>query len=190
MRKIKHLIHMSLDGYAAAADGNFEWMVYNDEIEKYAHDLIHNTGDAVIWGRNTFEGMKTYWPTVLGNPGSSPAELTHANWLNQSTKYVVSSTLDAAELGWENTTLLGANFAEEIAKIKQQPGKDILIMGSLALVQNLRQHGLVDEFYINVNPKTLGGGTPLFAPGEQEQLNLVEARTLQGGVVTLQYTRA
>jgi dihydrofolate reductase len=189
MRKIKHLIHMSLDGYANAPDGNFEWMVYNDEIEKYAHDLIHNTGDAVLWGRNTFEGMKTYWPTVLGNSGSSPAELEHANWLNHSTKYVVSTTLTEAELGWENTVVLGENFAEEIAKIKQQPGKDILIMGSLALVRSLREHGLIDEFYINVNPKTLGGGTPLFAPSEQEQLNLVEARTLQGGVVALQYTR-
>lgn len=189
MRKIKHLIHMSLDGYANAADGNFEWMVYNDDIEKYAHDLIHDTGDAVIWGRNTFEGMKMYWPTVLGNSGSSPAERNHATWLNQSTKYVVSTTLTEADLGWENSRLLGANFVEEITKIKQQPGKDILIMGSLKLVQSLREHKLIDEFYINLNPKTLGGGTPLFAPGEQELLNFVEAHPLQGGVVALRYER-
>lgn len=190
MRKIKHLIHMSLDGYANAPDGNFEWMVYNDEIEQYAHDLIHNTGDAVLWGRNTFEGMKFYWTTVLGSPGSSAAERNHATWLNQSTKYIVSSTLDAAGLDWENTTLLGANFVEEVAKIKQQPGKDILIMGSLALARTLREHGLVDEFHINVNPKTLGGGIPLFAPGEQAQLTLVKAQALQGGVVALHYNRA
>ena len=188
MRKIKHLIHMSLDGYAAAADGNFEWMAYNNEIEKYAHDVIHDTTEAVIWGRNTFEGMRMYWPTVPGNPGSSPAEVNHANWLNQSNKYVVSTTLKEADLGWEKTMLLGKNFAEEIAMLKQQPGKDIVMMGSLTLARALRQHDLIDEIYINVNPTTLGGGVALFAAEEQQKLTLVETRTLGDGVVALQYT--
>ena len=190
MRKLKHLIHASLDGYASAPDGSFDWILYNDEIEKYAHDLIHNTTDAVLWGRNTFEGMRSYWSTVPGNPGSSPAELNHANFLNQSHKYVVSTTLKEADLGWDKTVLLGENFAEEVAKIKQQPGKDIVIMGSLKLAESLRRHGLIDEFYINVNPTTLGGGTPLFSAGEQQKLNLLDVGKLKGGVVTLRYERA
>ncbi len=190
MRKIKHLIHVSLDGYAAAADGSFDWITYNDEIEKYAHDLIHNTTDSVLWGRNTFEGMRMYWPTVPGNPESSPAEQNHVHWLSQSTKYVASKTLAAADLGWEKTVLLGEPVAEEVAKIRQQPGGDIIMMGSVALAKSLRQHELIDEFFINVNPRVLGGGTPLFEAGEKLSLTLVESRSLKGGVVTLHYAKA
>ena len=79
---------------------------------------------------------------------------------------------------------------EEVAKIKQEPGKDIMIMGSLKLAQALRQHGLIDEFHINVGPLVLGGGTSLFGAGETLKLNLVDAKNLKGGVVALHYAKA
>src|SRR5689334_16335033 len=139
MRKIISMIHLSLDGFAAGPNDELDWISYDDELEQYAHSL-HAMTDAVIWGRRTYEGMASYWLTVPGNPASTRAELEHATWLKNSTKIVVSRTLSHIEWdGATNTILIKDNIAEAINAIKQQPGKDIWFLGSIALAQTFMQ---------------------------------------------------
>ena len=184
MRKLKLHISVSLDGFASSPDGGFEWIVYNEEVERYAHGLT-KSADTVVFGRVTYKGMQSYWPTVPGNPASSPAEVSHAKWLERATKIVVSETLTAAEADWETTILLGGNFAEEIQKYRRQPGGEMVSFGSPTLVRSLVLLGLYDELHLNINPVILGGGKPLFGPQERQSIKLVDTRQMAGGVVGL-----
>jgi dihydrofolate reductase len=191
MREVIAMIHLSLDGFAAGPNDELDWISYDDELEQYAHSL-HPQTDAVIWGRRTYQGMAGYWRTVPGNPGSTPAELEHAHWLDDATKIVVSRTLE--RIDWNATTdaqktvLIKDNIAEEINAIKQQPGKDIWFLGSTMLAQTFMQLDLIDEYRLNINPTVLGQGKPLFAGvTRQFPLKLLDARTLTSGVVALRY---
>ena len=188
MRKIISLIHLSLDGFAAGPNDELDWIAYDDELEQYAHSMQAMT-DAVIWGRRTYEGMASYWLTVPGNPGSTAGELEHARFLENATKIVVSRTLDRIE--WnnaQNTVLIKDNIAEEINKIKQQPGKDIWFLGSTMLAQTFMQLDLIDEYRFNINPTVLGKGKPLFAGVTRKiPLKLLEARAFKSGVTALRY---
>jgi dihydrofolate reductase len=188
MRKIISLIHLSLDGLAAGPNDEMDWISYDAELEQDAHSIQALT-DAVIWGRRTYEGMAGYWLTVPGNPGSSPAELEHARFLEHSTKIVVSRTLDQIDwAGATNTVLIKDNIAEQINQIKQQPGKDIWFLGSTALAQTFMQLDLIDEYRINVNPVVLGVGKPYFANVTRNfKLKLLGSKTFQSGVVALRY---
>jgi dihydrofolate reductase len=188
MRKIIALIHLSLDGFAAGPNDELDWISYDEELEQYAHSM-HDLTDAVIWGRRTYEGMAGYWLTVPGNPGSTPAELEHAHFLDNATKIVVSRTLD--RIDWnntKNTVLIKDNIAEQINKIKQQSGKDIWFLGSTNLAQTFMQLDLIDEYRININPTVLGSGKPLFANVNRNiPLKLLESKTFKSGVVALRY---
>ena len=184
MRKIIGLIHMSLDGYTSGLNDEMDWIVYNDEVAQYSHDL-HALTDAAIYGRVTYEGMQSYWPTVLSQPNPDPRDLNHAHWLEGITKYVVSRTLQSAD--WGKTVIIHDNLAEEFNKLKAQPGKDIWFLGSPNLARSFFDLGLFDEYRINVNPVVLGKGKRLFGESERIDLNLIEARTLQDGVVALRY---
>jgi dihydrofolate reductase len=188
MRKVIALIHLSLDGFAAGPNDELDWIAYDEELERYSHSL-HALTDAVIWGRRTYEGMASYWLTVPGNPDSTPAELEHARWLENASKIVVSRTLDRVE--WNdapNTMLIKDNIAEEINRIKQQPGKDIWFLGSITLAQTFMRLDLIDEYRFNINPTMLGRGKPLFAGLTRKvPLKLLEAKTFKSGVVALRY---
>lgn len=188
MRKVISMIHLSLDGLAAGPNDELDWISYDAELEQYAHSM-HEITDAVIWGRRTYEGMAGYWLTVPGNPESTPAELEHAHFLESATKIVVSRTLD--RVAWndaQNTVLIKDNIADQINAIKQQPGKDIWFLGSVALAQTFMQLDLIDEYRININPTVLGKGKPFFAEERRNfPLKLLEARTLKSGVVALRY---
>ena len=189
MRKVISLIHMSLDGYAAGPNGEMDWIVYDSDIEQAAHAL-HATTDAAIYGRVTYQMMAGYWPSVLANPErQTQAELNHARWVDTATKIVFSRTLDHAD--WHNTLLIKDNLVEEMQRIKQQPGKDIWLLGSPSLSQAFMQHNLIDEYRINVNPVILGGGKPYF--GQQQTrlgLKLVASKAHQNGVTELRYEPA
>ncbi len=186
MRKILSLIHMTLDGFAAGPNGEMDWIVYNDDVEKEGHAL-HERTDAAIYGRVTYGMMQGYWPSVLANPAAhTPPEVAHARWYDDATKYVFSRTLDAALP--RNTVLMKDNVVEEMQRIKQQPGKDIWLLGSPSIAQLLAHHNLIDEFRLNISPVVLGRGKPYFAHSDvMQSLNLTESKTLEGGVVALRY---
>jgi dihydrofolate reductase len=112
-----------------------------------------------------------------------------ADRMNGIPKYVVSTTLDQVE--WNNSRLINENIPEQVSQLKQQPGQDILVAGSRALVHTLMQHDLIDEFRLLVHPVVLGGGKRLFGDGSGAKvLKLVDSKTFSSGVVALSYQPA
>lgn len=187
MRKIVSFMHVSLDGCYATPDGGLGWVSYDKELESYAHSL-HATTDVAIHGRVTYGMMRGYWPTVLEEESPDPAALAHAIWLRDALKVVVSRTLE--DPAWENSMLIKDNLAEEFTKLKQKPGKDMVIFGSPGLVKSLVKLDLVDEFRLSVNPVLLGSGKLLFGSLDAPlKLELIENRTLKSGAAALHYRR-
>ncbi len=133
--------------------------------------------DALLLGRVTYQGFAEAWPSRDGD---------FADKFNNMPKYVVSTTLDEAE--WNNSTLIKENVAEEVSKLKQQPGQDILVNGSRTLVHTLMDHDLVDEYRLMVFPVVLGSGKRLFKEeSDMKALRLVDSKTVGAGVLILTY---
>jgi dihydrofolate reductase len=129
----------------------------------------------------TYEEFASYWPY------QNSADQPFTDYLNNTPKYVVSTTLEEP-LEWQNSTLIKANIAEEIAKLKRQPGKDIGIVGSGTLVRSLLRDGLLDELRLMIHPVILGDGKRLFEDGlDREALELVDSKTFGSGVISLAY---
>lgn len=187
MRKVVLFLHTSLDGFVEGPNGtkDLQWVSYDDDLVKHAHNLF-TTVDTILWGRGTFHIMKEYWPTVPSNPSATPRDVEHSKWLDRTTKIVFSSTLDNVD--WVNSRLVKDNVAEEITKLKQQPGNDIMILGSPGLGHSLMQLGLIDEYQFTVSPVILGRGKPLFKGiDEKLRLKLLDSKTVPSGVVLLHY---
>jgi dihydrofolate reductase len=188
MRKVILLEHVSLDGYVAGPNGEMDWITFDEPLTNYVHAL-HARMDAAVYGRKTYEMMHGYWPTVLTEASPEPTALEHAQWLDKATKIVISKSLD--QIDWGNSILIHDHILEAMTEIKQQPGKDIFLVGSISIAQELMRLGLIDEYWINVNPVVLGSGAPLFGGLEQTlRLNLVKSQTFDCGVVALQYVPA
>jgi dihydrofolate reductase len=186
MRKLVLFIGSSLDGYAQGPNiWDIEWIPYDDESIEYSDGVVSTVGSPV-YGRVTYEGMKGYWPTVFDNPSSTEHDIKHATWLENVTKIVISNSMEKTD--WNNTILINDNVVEEIKKLKQMPGKDLVIFGSPSLSHYLMEHHLIDEFRISLVPIVLGGGIPLFkGMKDRMKLNLLETRTFKSGVVALHY---
>ncbi len=174
MRKVVVTEFLSLDGVMEAPH-LWSFPYWNDEIEKFKHDELF-ASDAQLLGRVTYQGFASAWPSRTGE---------YADRLNNLPKYVVSTTLETAE--WHNSHLIKENIAEEVIRLKQQPGQNILVHGSRALVQTLMQHQLIDEYNLLVYPLILGSGMRLLNEGDTASLKLVEARPFSSGVVLLRY---
>jgi dihydrofolate reductase len=140
--------------------------------------------DAMLMGRVLYEEWAAFWPNQ--DPDENPV----AARMNGVRKYVVSTTLEEP-LEWQNSTLIGDKVAEEISRLKEQPGKDISISGSPTLVQSLLQDGLLDELRLMVHPIVVGSGKRLFEDGgDQKALELVDSETFSTGVLYLTYQPA
>jgi len=148
------------------------------EGDKFKLDEVLEA-DALLLGRKTYEGFAKAWPTVTDEVG-------FAEKMNSMPKYVVSSTLESAD--WNNSTVINGDVAEEVAKLKQQPGGNILVAGSAQLVQTLMDHDLVDEYRLMIYPVLLGSGKRLFKDGiDTTALQIVETnQTGQVATVVLQ----
>lgn len=185
MRKLVSLMHVSLDGFAAGPNDELNWIMYNPDVEKNAHDLIYGM-DATMYGRVTYEGMKSYWPIAAELPETSPAEVAYAHWVNGVPKYVISNSLESSD--WAGTVFVRGDLAAEVNAIKQQPGKAIALLGSPTTVRALAALDLIDEYHVNINPVILGVGKPALAGTDHPpQLKLVESTTLKGGVIHAVY---
>lgn len=185
MRKLVLFMHVSLDGYASDSNGGLGWIPYDEEIEKYAEEVVAEVGSPV-YGRNTYELMESYWPTVLDNPKASKHSMDHARWLQDVKKIVISGTMNKAE--WNNTMLIKDNIAEQVKALKEQPGKNLVIFGSPGAAKTLLQLGLIDEFLLTICPVVLGGGKSIFNGGSEKiRLNLLSSRTLKTGIIAARY---
>jgi dihydrofolate reductase len=185
MRKIILSNMVALDGFFAGPNGELDWHVVDDEYNEYAIDLLSKV-DTILFGRVTYQLMADYWPAVAMNPSTSKNDLEIADKMNNLPKIVFSKTLHKVE--WNNSRLVKENIPEEISKMKQQAGKDMVILGSGSIVSSLMQLGLIDEYRIIVNPVVLGNGKPLFKDiNDKLNLKLLNVRVFDSGNVILFY---
>jgi dihydrofolate reductase len=194
MRKLVVGTFLTLDGVMQApgdpqedTEGGFKhggWQMpyFDADAGRIIGEQIAAT-DALLLGRVTYQIFAAYWP-------NAPEDDPIAKKLNSVPKYVVSTTLDKVE--WNNSTLIKGNLADEVAKLKRQPGSGTLsVTGSGKLAQTLMQHGLVDEYALWIHPVVLGSGKRLFAGGIVPfNLKLVDTKTTGSGVVILTYQPA
>ena len=182
MRKVVAAEFLSLDGVMEAPD-RWHFPYFNDEMEQAIGEGFA-ASDAMLMGRVNYEEWAAYWPQ------QDPEENPVAAAMNGRQKYVVSTTLEEP-LEWSNSTLIKGNVAEEIAKLKKGPGKDIVISGSATLVRSLLGYGLLDELKLMVHPILVGGGKRLFdEEAETKPLELVDSKTFSTGVLYLTYRPA
>jgi len=169
--------YLTLDG-VFEEPGHWSFDFFNEEAMQYKYDELFSS-DAQLLGRVTYDGFAKAWPT-MENTGD------FGERMNSMPKYVVSTTLDHAD--WNNTTVLKDNVVDEIRRLKEQPGRNLLVAGSGKLVQTLIQNDLVDEFRFMVHPLVLGKGKRLFPEGvEQFNLKLMETKPFKAGIVVLHY---
>lgn len=181
MRKIIVSNLVSLDGFMAGPEGEIDWFLWNEETAQYAKELAESI-DTILFGRVTYELMAGFWPTSAAD--SEDPVITE--YMNNSDKIVFSKTLERAD--WKNTRVVKEINPEEILKLKQQPGKNMVIYGSGSLVSTLTQSGLIDDYLIFVNPVVLGQGKPLFKDlKDRHNLKLVNTKIFKNGVGLLQY---
>ena len=183
MRKLMVSEWISLDGVFDAEKMGEWFMPYDSESRQAYIQECHRTCDAILFGRKTYEMLAPYWSAMKNNEDGV------ADKLNSVPKYVVSSTLEKAD--WNNTTVIKGNIAEEIGKLKQQPGNEIMLEGSAELVQLLAEADLVDEYRFMVHPVIMGSGKRLFRDGMHAAgLKLVKTQSLDAGIIVLYYQPA
>ena len=177
MRRVINSTYVSLDGLIELLDHwHFDYL--DDASNKVEWDQLV-TSDALLMGRRTYEGFAEVWPSRDGD---------FADKINGMTKYVASTTLKRPD--WANSVVIDGDLAEEVAKLKRQPGQDILMYGFGPVAQTLLQHGLLDEIRLWVHPVFVGAGGPsdmLFREGNSARLRLAGTRPLASGVVVLSY---
>jgi dihydrofolate reductase len=175
MRKVVVAEFVSLDGVIHEPIWTFHY--WYDEIAAFKHNELFSS-DALLLGRVTYEGFAQAWPGQTDKQG-------YADRMNGLPKYVVSTTLKKAE--WNNSHLVKANVVDEISKLKQQDGQNILIFGSGKLIETLIQHDLVDQYNLLIYPLVVGSGQRMFEEGTNTRLKLADTRTFSSGVVALIY---
>lgn len=182
MRKLIAGMNMTLDGFC-----DHTVMIADDEVHQHYADLLNNA-DTLIYGRITYQLMESYWPAIVKNPTGVKAEDEFAVAIDNISKIVYSRTLKSVD--WKNTILKKEIVKEEILKLKQQAGKDILV-GSPSLIVALMQLDLVDECQFCIHPIIVGSGLLLFKNvTDRIELKLLKTKTFGCGAVIFYYERA
>ena len=191
MRKVVVNESLSVDGVMQApgapdedrsggfGHGGWAMSYFDDAMGEMASEGMGST-DGLLLGRKTYEIFAAYWP-------NQPDDVPFAAFLNGIRKYVASKTLEEP-LEWANSNLIKGDVAEEVRKLKEGPGGDLLVLGGGDFAQTLMEHGLVDEYQLWVHPIVLGTGKRLFRDGSPSTpLSLVDSKTSSTGVLLLSY---
>lgn len=182
MGKLIVTMWVTLDGYVAGPNNEMDWVV---PLGDYQDELV-GAADTLLLGRVTYESFAGAWPHVPENPEAPENLKAYARKLNSMRKVVYSKTLN--EVTWNNSTLKRELDAADLAAMKQQTDKNIVIYGSASIVQALTNLGLVDQYQLLVHPLILGSGKPLFEHREERvKLKLLSAQTDPSGLVLLYY---
>lgn len=179
-------MHISLDGFVAGPNGEMDWIKVDEEIFDHVGKRI-GEGDTALYGRVTYQMMESYWPTAADSPEASKHDIEHSKWYANVHKVVLSKTLEGTALS--NTTILNEDLAYSINQIKQSEGADILLFGSPTATHSLMQLGVIDGYWLFVNPIILGKGIQLFANfNGKTKLKLLTTQQFSCGVIELNYT--
>ena len=188
MRNLIFFMHTPLDGFVAGLKGELDWANIDDELFDFVATMT-DTADTALYGRVTYEMMQSYWPKAGEQPNATKHDKEHSAWYNKVSKVVLSKTI--SEKGLDNTTVISGQLTDNINKIKKQDGKNILIFGSPGASHSLLNEGLIDEFWLFVNPIILGQGMPLFKDiTGTTKLKLVDSKTFACGVIALHYEKS
>lgn len=180
MRKIVAVLYLSLDGVVESPE-KWAFPYVNDEMGEVAGSGMA-ASDTLLLGRRTYEEFAAYWP-------NQSSDVQFADYLNNTPKLVVSTTLKTVE--WRNSRLIKGDVVQELTRLKQQPGKNITIIGSATLVRSLLRHGLLDQLDLMIFPVVVGAGRRFFENvADQVALKAVEARTFSTGVLGVTYEPA
>lgn len=197
MRRIVAFNRVSADGYFAGPNGNLDWVVQDEELDRAAAERLPDA-DTILFGRRTYELFEGFWPHAVNDSPTAPDPHSAGRrsreirdigiWINEATKVVFSRTRKAVP--WANSRLVHEFDPREIDAMKSQPGKDMMIFGSGSIASQLTQHGLIDEYQFVVSPILLGSGLPLLSGvSARLRLDLREAKKYQSGNVMLRYAR-
>jgi dihydrofolate reductase len=197
MRKLIVCNLMSLDGYyegpgkdvMALFDYRREAYPRDESFDRYNAERLRSA-DTLLLGRTSYDGFRSYWPAVADDANAAPVQREISRLNNAIEKVVVSDSLTAAETApWHNTRIVRrADAHEQVAELKRQAGKDILVFGSRSLWNDLLAHGLVEELHLMIAPVVLGAGTPILDSQPAVSLRLIEAHTWDGsGIVLARY---
>jgi len=184
-RKLKLQMQMTVDGFVAGPNGELDWMTWNwdDELKKYVGDLT-NTFDTILLGRKMTDGFISHWSNVTLD--SKNPEYAAAKIFVDTPKVVFTKTLKSHN--WTNTTLAKGDLAEEVNRLKEQKGKDMIVYGGANFVSSLVKNNLIDEYYLFINPVILGNGLSIFNRLDKSMnLILVASEAFECGIVANKY---
>lgn len=173
---------MSVDGFISGANGEMDWMTFNwdDDLKNYVSEITEPV-DCIILGRKLAQGFIPHWASL-------PEGEEGADKINNTKKVVFTKTLE--ESSWPNTSLAQGDLVEEIEKLKQEKGNDLIVYGGGSFVSSLIKNGLIDELHLFVNPVALGKGMPIFEALDGKQKFVLEAsQTFSCGIVVLKYSK-
>ena len=176
---------MTVDGFVAGPNGELDWMSFShdDKLSEYVNALTDSC-DTILLGRKMTDEFVNYWTSVLDNPESP--DYSFAEKLVNMPKVVFSKTV--RESTWANTIVESGDLVEEVEKLKQKDGKDIIVYGGATFVSNLIKENLIDEFYLSINPTAIGRGLTIFGNMEGRlKLKLVQSNTFSNGEVVNHY---
>lgn len=178
--KLIFALNVTIDGFADHTE-----VIADEELHDF-HTRLLDAVDTILFGRKTYELMESYWPNADKDPLSTRDMIDFANQINSMHKIVFSKTL--TEVTWNNTDLVKTDMVEEVKRLKQQSGK-VISIGGISAASELARQGLIDEFYLLVQPIILGKGKKRWAGiNSRMNLRLVDSKTLASGVVVLHYT--
>ncbi len=184
MRKVKLQMQMTINGYVGGLNGESDWMTWNPDAEFIAFlDSLLDTSDTLLLGRKlAATGFINYWEDAAEKDPAPP----FAKKITSLPKVVFTKTLGQST--WNNTTLATGNIAEEIANLKRQDGKDILVFGGADFVSSLIKEGLIDEYHLVINPTAMGNGMTIFnSLGSIQKFTPIQSKLYPGGKTVLSF---
>lgn len=186
MRKVIVCNIMSLDGYFEGPGKNVMVLPFDEAFDDYNAERLR-AADTLLLGRTSFEGFKSYWPSVADNPQVRPVEREISRLNNAIDKVVISDSLTPEQTTpWRNTRIVKrADAHAQVADLKHQAGKDILVFGSRTMWNDLLAAGLVDELHLMIGAGLVGGGTPIFKGSGTPELELLDSHILQDSQLVL-----
>ena len=183
MRKLKLHVGMSIDGCIAGPNNEMDWLICDDECMKYIDDIVESV-DTIIMGRKMADEFISHWSSRMNKP-DDPWN-TFAKKMIEIPKIVFTKTLNKSE--WPNTEIAKGDLKDEINKLKNQDGEDVLVYGGASFDSSLIKEKLIDEFYLLVVPIVIGNGKTIFRDlKEIQKLTLIESKVFDCGLVLLHY---